>query len=308
MANRSGNSASARRARMEATASYIGAGVVGGGGVAPPDPGLSLPIAPFGAANGRLWLDTRQTSFMFTDNTGGISTVGAIEDLFGNSRGFANGDKSNQPKLGPNGGILFDADGQTLSSFIRDVVNGLSFVSIYAAFRLDSASYGAGSKRRAVLAVTEAATTAIPPGAGSSQERLAVNLSGGTGGRKPFSSVSIMDGAVVVTSTTSPAIPSLASDAKVYAGWEYDLSLSIASQAIYENGALVGTATWIPTETDKKLNTADAVAVTLGQRASSTGVNSGTLFGELFALVVLGEIPDAGRRAQIHTYLNGVIA
>lgn len=281
---------------------------IASGGVAPPEPGLSLPIAPFGATNGRLWLDTRQTSFMMTDNTGGISTVGAIEDLFGNSRGFVNGDKSSQAKLGPNGGILFDADGQTLSSFIRDVVNGLSFVSIYAAFRLDSASYGANSKRRAVLAVTEAATTATPPGSGGSQERLAANLSGGTGGRKPFSTVAIMDGTGVVTSTTSPAIPSLASDAKVHAGWEYDLSQTIASQAIYENGALVGTATWTPTETDKKLNTADAVAVTLGQRATSTGANSGTLFGELFALVVLGEIPDAARRAQINTYLNGVIA
>lgn len=272
------------------------------------DPGFSLPSPPFGAANGRLWLDTRQASFMFTDNAGGLTTVCAVEDLFGKARGFANGDKSSQPKLGPNGGILFDADGQSLTSFIRDVVNGLSFVSVYAALRLDSASYAQNSKRRAVLAVTEAAATATPKGDGSSQERLAAHLSGGGSGRKPFSTVSIMDGAVVTTSTTAPAIPSLPSDAKVHAGWEWDLSQTVASQAIYENGVLVGTVTWTPTETDKKLNTADAVTVSLGQRASSTGANSGTLFGELFALVVLAEIPNASRRAQINTYLNGAIA
>ncbi|KQR30122.1 hypothetical protein ASF91_15000 [Rhizobium sp. Leaf155] len=281
---------------------------LGAATVDPPPIGLVLPTPPFGATNGRLWLDTRQTSFMMTDNSGGVTTVGAIEDLFGKARGFSNGDKSGQPKLGPNGGILFDTDGQTLTSLIRDVVNGLSFISVYAAFRLDSASYAANSKRRAVLAVSEAAATATPPGNGSSQERLAAHLSGGGSGRKPFSSVSIMDGVVATTSTTSPAIPSLPSDAKVHAGWEYDLSQAIASQAIYENGALVGTATWTPTETDKKLNTADAVTVSLGQRAIPTGVNSGTLFGELFALIVLAEIPDATRRAQIHTYLNGAIA
>lgn len=267
-----------------------------------------LPIPPFGAGNGRLWIDTRQTSFMMTDNTGGRTTVGAIEDLFGKGRGFANGDKSGQPKLGPNGGILFDADGQTLTSFLKDIANGLSFISIYAAFRLDSASYGANTKRRAVLTVTQASTKATPRGNGSSRDRLAAQLSGGRTGRQPFSSVAITDGKVARTSITSPRIPSLASDAKVHAGWEIDLSRESASQAIYENGRLIANASWLPTESDKKLNTADATTVSLGQRASPTGANSGTLFGELFAVVVLAEIPDAIRRAKINAYLDMVIA
>lgn len=270
--------------------------------------GPSLPTPSFGADNLRLWIDTHQTTFMLTDATGGTTTVAAIEDLSGHSRGFANGDKSSQPKLGPNGGILFDADGQTLTSFLRDVANGLSKVSIYAAFRLDSASYGASSKRRCIIAMTEAASTATPPGSGSSQERLAAHLSGGSSGRKPFSSVSIMDGTFATTSTTTPAIPSMATDTKVHAGWEYDLSQTVASQAIYENGTLAGTYTWTPTETNKQLNTADSVLVSLGNRATPTGANSGTLFGELLALVVLADTPDATRRSQINTYLNGVIA
>ncbi len=273
------------------------------GNVAPSiisNPSISLPIPSFGSQNLVAWFDSSQ--FSYTDNIG-YNTVSAMEDLSGNGFSLYQPDKSLQPIVGASGGPTNNGIGVGLipQPGALGWINGYNKISVWARVRLRSDLY-IGSAKRTVVAISEAATTSTPPGSGSGVERFAIYLTGGTTGRRLYSSVSVRDGVVRNTSTTLG--PQLANDVFATVGIEIDLSGAQASIDLFHNSTTSSrNELWTPAESTPWIfNTSDSVVVRVLENQS----NNSPLYGEMRGMIVLADVPNSTRRQQIFTYLNGL--
>ena len=263
----------------------------------PPIP--SLPVPSFGAANLAAWFDSAQ--FTHVDNVG-YPTISAMEDISGNGFSIFQGDKSLQPIVGLTGAPTNNGLGIYLNPQpgLNGWINGASKVSVWARVKLRSDLY-TGSAKRCLLAISEAAATATPPGSGSAVERLAIYLSGGAN-RKLYKTVAVKDGAQRSSSTTlGPQVPN---DVWATIGVEIDLTGVSASVDLYLNsGTPARNELWTPAEAlPWAFSTSDPVILRIGDNQAANS----PFYGEMRGLIVLTDVPDATRRGQIITYLGGL--
>jgi hypothetical protein len=126
---------------------------------------IVMPTPSFGTDNLRMWLDTTKTwtdmlgssqPSLYTDNIG-FNSVSALIDLSGNGFSFTQGNKTNQPLIGGNGGVLFSPTNGFMECIRGDLMNGLSKFSIYTLVRPI-----AGTSKRSLLALSEGSANQTP--------------------------------------------------------------------------------------------------------------------------------------------------
>ena len=137
---------------------------LGTGGGSPVVPqAVIMPTPPFGSANLLNWIDVRKS---YTDWTGlqqssafidsvGHQSFGYIEDLAGVA-GWLQFDKSLQPGVGPNGGILLDGTGY-MDCMSLGLLNGIGKLSRYMYARPL-----AGTAKRTAFFASESPSTVAP--------------------------------------------------------------------------------------------------------------------------------------------------
>ena len=268
---------------------------LGVGGVAE----VILPTPTFGATNLISWFAANQ--FTYLDDVG-YSTVSAMEDLSGSGFGLLQGNKAIQPITGASGGPITNAAGVFLSSPFTGQINGLSKLSVWMRVKPRSDLY-TGSAKRTLLAISEAAATATPPGSGSAVARCAIYASGGASNRKLYNTLSVKDGAQRSSSTTLG--PQLSNDVFNTIGVDIDLTGASATINFYLNSlASTYNESWTPAEAAPwAFNTSDSVLVRVGDDMGSASPS----YMEIAGIVILSDIPDATRRGLIKTYLDSLL-
>lgn len=280
----------------------------GSGPVSPQD--VVLPTPSFGSTNALVWANitkswkdwagTDQPSVYY--DTVAFNSVAAIEDLLGNGNGVRRGDKSLQPLKGAAGGLVTDLAGHSMSMERLSLLNGLNKLSCWMRVRPRSDLAVSGSKR-CLVCVSEAPSTATPPGNGTGVERFALYLSGSTTGRRLYAVLSVADGAQKTTVIASG--PQLTNDVFSTVGAELDLTGATASISFYLNSTTSAyTETWTPAETAPwAFNTADSGLITIGDNGSA---NSPSLC-EIAGWVLKSTI-DSTERGQMKADMDGAAA
>lgn len=263
-------------------------------------PAFILPTPSFGSTNLVAWWDASLSDYRYIDDFS-YSSVSALEDLTGNGYGMAQHDKALQPIIGASNGPVSNGAGVYLSSKRLNLLAGANKFSVWARIKPRSDLYTGGAKRT-IFALSEAASTASPPGSGSSVERFACYATSGTTGRRMYTTLSVADGAQKSTSTTLG--PQWTNDTWNTVGWQVDLSGGTASADVFKDSTTTAyNETWTPAETAPwALNTSDSVNIRIGD---NQGANSPS-YCEILAVVVLSEYADATRRGLIKTYLDGL--
>lgn len=282
------------------------AGQVGGGVVPPVGPqAVVLPTPSFGSANLLAWWDVSKT---FVDSDGvtkplafyddvGFNTSTAIEDASGNGFLVSQGDKSLQPLRGASGGPVTDIAGHILATSKKSLINGLSKITV-----------GMRVKLRSDLAVTGTARTLfyISRSTNTTLIRAAVQLTGGTTGRRVFVDYGVADSATAgdSRSTTAASGPQMPDDVFATLMVELDLSASPCTCSIFLNST---TASYIDSGLAPVTGSApfafgasDSLGIAIGDTLAATRPS----LCEIPALVVLSDAGNATLRANLKTYLD----
>ena len=278
---------------------------LGGGVIGPAD--AILPAPSFGSTNLLAWSNVAKTwrdwngvdqASVYYD-TVAFDTVSAVEDLSGNGYGVRRGDKALQPLKGASGGAVTDIAGHSLLMERLSLVNGLGKLSGWMRVKPRSDLAVTGSKR-CLICISEAPSTATPPGNGTGVERFALYLQGGTTGRRLYAVMSAADGAQKSTTITSG--PQLANDAFSTVGFEMDWAGAQATISLYLNSTSGPyTESWTPAETAPwAFNTADSAVISIGDN----GQNNSPSLCEIAGWVFKSNI-DATERGQMKAEMDG---
>lgn len=266
-----------------------------------------LPVPPFGSTGLLAWSNIART---WKDWTGvdqpsinydavAFNSVAAVEDLSGNGYGVRRADKALQPLKGASGGLVTDVAGHSVLMERLSLVNGLGKLSGWMRVKPRSDLAVTGSKR-CLICISEAPSTASPPGSGSGVERFALYLSGGTTGRRLYAVMSAADGAQKTTTIASG--PQLANDVFSTVGIELDWTGAQAAISLYLNSTSGPySETWTPAETAPWLfNTSDSVVISIGDNGSGNSPSLSEIAGWVFKSNI-----DATERGQMKAEMDG---